>query len=235
MLEEAADDGADANSFRQAFDAGAQDAEAADDQVDFDAGLRGLVKGFDHAGSSRAFILATMCAGRPAWACSCSRRMRRRKLSAMVSGATSRGQIVVDLGVGGEVIEDHVHPLGDLRIAGKQAQVGIEAGGDGVVVAGAQVAIAAGHAVFVAADQHGQLAVGLEADDAVEDLHAGIFHAARPADVRGLVEAGHQLDNQRGLLGGGGLDQRLEDGRIVAGAVEGLLHGDDGGSSRPAG
>jgi hypothetical protein len=117
--------------------------------------------------------------------------------------------VVVDLGVGGEVVEDHVHALGDLRIAGEQAQVGVEAGGDGVVVAGAQVAVAAGDAVLVAADQHGQLAMGLEADDAVEDLHAGVFHAARPADVRGLVEAGHQLDDQRGFLGGGGLDQRL--------------------------
>ena len=47
----------------------------------------------------------------------------------------------------------------------------------GVVVAGAQVAVAADHAVFVAADQQGQLAVGLEADDAVEDLYAGVFEA----------------------------------------------------------
>ena len=132
--------------------------------------------------------------------------------------------IVVDLGVRGQVVEDHVHPLGNLRIAGQQAQVGVEAGGDGVVVAGAQVAVAAGDAVFVAAHQHGQLAVGLEADDAVKDLHTGVFHAARPADIRGLVEAGHQLDDQRGLLGGGGLNQRLEDGRVVAGAIERLLH-----------
>ena len=114
-------------------------------------------------------------------------------------------------------------------IAGEQAEVGVEAGGDGVVVAGAEVAVAAGDAVFVAADEHGQLAVGLEADDAVEDLHAGVFHAARPADVGGLVEAGHQLDDQRGFLGGGGLGERLEHGRVLAGAVEGLLHGDDGG------
>jgi hypothetical protein len=42
-------------------------------------------------GSRRAFILATMRAGRPAAACSDSRRMSCRKLSAMVSGATRRG------------------------------------------------------------------------------------------------------------------------------------------------
>ena len=112
---------------------------------------------------------------------------------------------------------------------GEQAEVGVEAGGVGVVVAGAEVAVAAGGAVFVAADEHGQLAVGFEADDAVKDLDAGVFHAARPADVGGLVEAGHELDDQRGFLGGAGFGERLENGRVVAGAVEGLLHGDDGG------
>ena len=34
----------------EAFDAGAQDAEAANDEVDLDAGLRGLVERFDDAG-----------------------------------------------------------------------------------------------------------------------------------------------------------------------------------------
>ncbi len=36
----------------------------------------------------------------------------------MVSGADEERAVVVDLGVGGEVVEDHVHALGDLRIAG---------------------------------------------------------------------------------------------------------------------
>ena len=110
--------------------------------------------------------------------------------------------------------------------------VGVKAGGDRVVVAGAQVAVAAGHAVLVAAHQHGQLAVGLEADHAVKNLHAGVFHAARPADIRGLVEAGHQLHHQRGFLGGGGLNQRGKHGRVVAGAVERLLHAQHGGVFR---
>ena len=94
----------------------------------------------------------------------------------------------------------------------------------GVVVAGAQMAVAAGHAVLVAAHQHGQLAMRLQAHHAVKDLHAGVFHAARPANIRGLVEARHQLHHHRRFLGGAGLGQRLEHRRIVAGAVERLLH-----------
>jgi len=54
-----------------------------------------------------------------------------------------QGAVVVDFGMRGEVVEDHVHALGDLRIAGEQAKVGIEARGDGVVVAGAEMAVAA--------------------------------------------------------------------------------------------
>ncbi len=109
-------------------------------------------------------------------------------------------------------------------IAGQQAQVGVEPRCHRVVVARAQVAIAARHAVLVAPHQHGQLAVRLQSHHAVEDLHAGVFHAARPADVRSLVEARHQLDHQRRLLGRRGIDQGLEDRRILAGAIERLLH-----------
>ena len=90
------------------------------------------------------------------------------------------------------------------------------------------MAVAASDAVFVAADQQGQLAVGFEADDSMENLNAGVFHAARPADVGGFVETGHELDDQGGLLGGRCFNERGEDGRVVAGAVEGLLHRDHG-------
>ncbi len=50
VLQEAADDGAHADAFRQAFDAGPQDAEAANDQVDLDSRLRGLVERLDDRG-----------------------------------------------------------------------------------------------------------------------------------------------------------------------------------------
>ena len=130
--------------------------------------------------------------------------------------------------MGGQVVEDHVDPLGELRIAGQQAQVCVEAGSIGVVVARAQMAVAACYAVLVAAHEHGQLAMSFETDDAVEDLHSGILHAARPTNVRGFVKTRHQLDDQRGLLVGGGLGERLEHRRVVAGAIEGLLHADHG-------
>jgi hypothetical protein len=51
--------------------------------------------------------------------------------------------------------------------------------------------------------------VGLQLDEAVDDLHAGALQVARPADIGLLVEARLELD-QRGdrLAGLGRLDQR---------------------------
>ena len=112
----------------------------------------------------------------------------------------------------------------NLRVAGQQAQIGVEARRYGVVVARAQVAIAPGHAVFVVAHQHGQLAMRLQPHDAVENLHARVFHAARPANIRRFIEARHQLHHDRRFLGGAGFGQRLKHRRIVAGAVKRLLH-----------
>ena len=66
VLEEAADDGADADVVRESLDAGTENREAANDEVDFDAGLRGLIERLMTEGSRSAFILATMCAGWPA-------------------------------------------------------------------------------------------------------------------------------------------------------------------------
>jgi len=229
VLEETADDGADADVFRQALDAGAEDGEAADDEVDLDAGLRGLIERLNDGGLEQGVHFGDDARG----AAGLGVLLLAADEAEEALGHGERGDeqraVVVDLGVGGEVVEDHVDALGDLRVAGEQAEVCVEACGDGVVVAGAEVAIAAGDTVVVAADEQGELAVGFESDDAVKDLDTGVFHAARPADVGGLVEAGHELDDEGGFLGGRSLSECGEDGRVVAGAVEGLLHGDDGG------
>ncbi len=229
MFEEAADDGADANAVREALQPRTQDGEAADDEVDFDAVPGGLVEGFNDAGFEQGVHFGDDVSGTAGLGVLLLAADEAEEAFGHGEGGDEQGAVVVDFGVGGEVVEDHVDALGDLRIAGEQAEVGVEAGGVVVVVAGAEVAVAAGLAVLVAADEHGQLAMGFESDHAVEDLDAGIFHVARPADVGGLVEAGHEFDDEGGFLGGRGLSERQANGRVVAGAVEGLLHGQDGG------
>ena len=69
-----------------------------------------------------------------------------------------------------------------------------------------------------------QLAVGLEPDQAVDDVAAGLLELAGPADVGLLVEAGLDLDDHQHLLAGlGGVDERVDDRGVAGGAVERLL------------
>ena len=57
-----------------------------------------------------------------------------------------------------------------------------------------------------------QLAVGLQPDQAVHHVRAGLLQLARPGDVRLLVEARLDLDQDEHLLAGlGGVDQRVDD------------------------
>ena len=92
-----------------------------------------------------------------------------------------------------------------------------------MVVAGAEVAVAA-QAAALAAHDHRHLGVRLVADDAVHDVGAGLLQAVRELDVRRLVEARAQLDDHRDFLAGlRGRDQRIDDRRIVAGAIQRLL------------
>ena len=131
------------------------------------------------------------------------------------------------LGVAGEEVEEGGGVIAEVGPAGEEAEVGVDAGGGGVVVAGAEVDVAA-DAVGLAADDEGGLAVGLEADDAVDDVDAGLLKGAGLVDVVFLVEAGLEFDEGGDLLAVfGGAGQGVDDGVVFGGAVEGLLDGED--------
>ena len=78
-----------------------------------------------------------------------------------------------------------------------------------MVVAGADMDVGDQLAAFAAHDQR-KLGVGLQLDEAIDDLYAGAFQVARPADIGLFVEARLEFD-QRGdrLAGFGGLGKRL--------------------------
>ncbi len=64
-----------------------------------------------------------------------------------------------------------------------------------------------------AAHDHQQLAVGLEAQEAVDHVHAFLFQGTGPLDIAFLVEAGLQFDED-GYLGAlfVGIEQGFHDG-----------------------
>ena len=96
-----------------------------------------------------------------------------------------------------------------------------------MIVAGAEMHVGA-HVAALAAHHHRHLGVGLELDEAEDDLRAGALEIARPLDVGLLVEARLELDQRHDRLAGlGRLGQRRDDRAVVRGAVERLLDGHD--------
>ena len=87
----------------------------------------------------------------------------------------------------------------------------------------------AADAVFLAAHDHRDLGVRLEAEDAVDDVAAGFLEAARHDDVVLLVEARLDLHEHRDLLAvAGSVGERRDDRRLARDAVERLLDGEYG-------
>jgi len=82
------------------------------------------------------------------------------------------------------------------------------------------------YAVLLAAHHEGGLGVGLQSDQAVDDVDARLFQGPGPQDVVLLVEAGLQLDHGGHLLARAhGVDERGHDGAVARRAVERLLDG----------
>ena len=135
-------------------------------------------------------------------------------------GATSSVLVLVGSAVAGEVVEQLGDVGADRRVAREEADVLVEAGGLGVVVAGADVAVAAQPVAVVAHDQHA-LGVRLQPDHAVHDVHAGALELLRPLHVGRLVEARLQLDEHGHLHAAlGSADEAADDRAVAAGAVQ---------------
>ena len=110
---------------------------------------------------------------------------------------------------------------------GEEADVGVQPRGRSVVVAGADVDVAANLVVFLP-DDEAELAMGLQLFHAVDDVHARVFKSLRPLDVAALVESRLQLHEHRDLLAAlGRFDEPIDDRRVGADAVERHLDGDD--------
>ena len=76
------------------------------------------------------------------------------------------------------------------------------------------------------ADYHGQLAVGLEAHHAVNDVDSGPFQQSGPGDVGLFVEPRLNLHDRQHLLASlGGIDEGVNDGGVAGSAVQGLFDG----------
>ena len=72
------------------------------------------------------------------------------------------------------------------------------------------------------------LGVRLVANNAIRDVHTGVFEFACPHNVASLVEARAKLDEHRNLLAAfSRANQTRNKRRVTAGAIQRLLDGDD--------
>ena len=187
------------------------------------------------SGSTSALHLAQIAAGLPVSAKAISSAMCRSRRFFRGERRYRHQLQPVGLGVAGDEIEDARHVAPDRRIGGEKRNVGVDARGDGMIIAGAEVAVGDQRAAF-SPHHHRQFGVGLQFDEAEHDLRAGAFEIARPADIRLLVEARLQFDERGDRLAGfGRLDQRAHDRAVGRGAIERLLDRDDVRDRAPPG
>ncbi len=125
--------------------------------------------------------------------------------------------------VAGEEVEEVADVGAEIGVGREQTEVLVLPGRAGVVVAGADVAVAP-DPVLLAPHHQRRLGVGLQAHEPVHDVHARLFEGSGPRDVGLLVEAGLELHHHRHLLARfDRLDERGRDGAVPRGPVQRLL------------
>ena len=169
--------------------------------------------------STSAFIFIVITPSGRAWLAD-----QRTELVAQVHRGDEQLAVLAGAAVAGEVVEELGDVVAELVVDREHAEVLVEHRGLGVVVAGADVAVAADAVGLLAHDEQ-DLGVGLQADEAVHDVRAGLLQHPGPLDVGLLLEARLELDERHHLLARfGRLHERRDDaGLVAAGPVERLL------------
>src|SRR5262249_35696955 len=199
---------------------------------DGNAGPRPFIEQVDYLGINQRIVLdpdrsRATCPGMgdfllDVFADAVAQRERRNR------HALERGRLRVP----GHIVENERDIARDNRIGREEREIGIDSGGNGVIVARPDVHIRRQRPTLAPHD-HRQFGVGFELDKAIYDLRASTFERAGPADIGFLVEPRLKLD-QRGdrFSRLRRLDERAHDGRFGRCPVERLLYCDHIGVAR---
>ena len=229
VFEEAVDDGDDADVFGGLASAGFEAADAADVELDVDAGAGRLVEGIDDVGVLQRIHLGHD-AGLFAMVGAVGLGFDEFEDALLHEGRRREEFFETDeFGSSGDRVEDEGGIGAVLGTAGEVGKVGVELCGGLVVVAGAEVDVAAESAVFVSGDES-DFGVGFEALHSVDDADAGALEGLGTLEVALLIEAGLEFDEDGDLftiLRGAG--EGADDARVAGGAVEDLLDVEDVG------
>ena len=120
------------------------------------------------------------------------------------------------LGIELPVIEGGMQNVGFAELAAAVSN----AGGFGMIMTGTDVQVAA-QAVIILAYYHYDLAVGLQTDYAISDMHPCFLHSLRQTDIGGLVKTGLQLDDNGDLFAVmRGQNKGIDYTALAGGAIE---------------
>src|SRR5207248_10232172 len=178
VLQVAPDGRTDPDALRPARDAGPQAADPPDDDVDVAAGGRRPVQRVDDLLVDEVVHLdgdAAAGVGR-------GLGDQLEDPGTEPDGGDDELAVVAPAAVAGEEVEELAQVGADVLVAGEQADVLVLAGGSGVVVAGPDVAVAAQLTPLPPHHQR-RLAPGLDADEVVHDVDAGLLQPPGPGEV----------------------------------------------------
>lgn len=93
-----------------------------------------------------------------------------------------------------ELLEHRTDVSADGRVAGEEAQIGVETGIACVIVARTQVGVVAKVSIFPTHDE-AQFGMSFVPDHAVHHVRPGFFQVMSQLDIRFLIEPGAQFDD----------------------------------------
>src|ERR1700694_3426112 len=227
MLEEATDQRADADSVGKTGHTGTQGRETAHDQVDLGPCLGRRVQRFDDFLVDQAVDLEDDAAtARPGGL----PLDHADDVGAQAHWGHQQPAESTLAAVAGQEVEQLGHVCTELGIRRQQADVLIDLRGLGIVVAGADVYIAA-DAVGLSPNDERDFGLRLEPDAAIDDVVGHLLERLGPGDVRLFVTASLQFDERHDLFAAlGRADQRTDDRtHWTGGPIKRLLDGQDVG------
>ena len=141
----------------------------------------------------------------------------------MVIGRDEQFAVGLLAGIPGEGIKQVCHIGTQSWITGKIAQIRIDAARDRIIIARAHVHIAT-QPIRLATHHQTHFGVRFQPEYPIDHMHPGLFEGPRPGNIMLFVKARLEFDQDRHLLVVlTCLHERLDDGRILPYAVQGLL------------
>ena len=161
VFEKASDNAANADATTDATQAGDESTLAANDEINFDAGFGGAIEGLNYGRIEKRVEFGDDARRTPSAGVASLAVDERDGRFCQIGGSDHERLVMRLLGVGGEEIEEVVDGGRDAFIAREEAEVRVKARGGRIVIAGAEVGVAADFSIGIVTDNEREFCVSL--------------------------------------------------------------------------